>query len=146
MDTSDDLGADAALKEIGRMRQQIGRSAKWAGRMYLVWGVATVFYWSAMFFGPLTLRIVAMIAWVAMTALSLVYVYMQRVHGRGISRFQFLVALPWGAVMVGAAFFASLVPKSPSGWWLPAGIAVAVVAATPVLYAGWRLHTWERDR
>ncbi|MEV7967162.1 hypothetical protein AB0O34_14430 [Sphaerisporangium sp. NPDC088356] len=47
---------------------------------------------------------------------------------------------------VGAAFFTSLVPESPSARWSATGLAVAVAAATPVLYAGWRLHTWERER
>jgi hypothetical protein len=147
MNASESLSAGDALEEIGRMRRRVGRSAKWAGWLFLVWGVAAIFYWCAMFFALPVVRTVAVISWVGMTVLSMIYAYRQGVYGRDYSRMTCWVTIVWAGTLVGATAFGSYVlPEHPSGWWVAAGLAVAVATAVPVLYAFWRLRPWEGDR
>ncbi|MFC7386696.1 hypothetical protein [Sphaerisporangium rhizosphaerae] len=140
-----DMSAGEALAQIGRVRRSVGRSAAAMGWLYLVWGVAALLYWPAMFFASSPIPRIAGIAWLAMTALSFVYAYSLGVYGH--SRLHSRVALVWVAVMVGVALFGYYVmPERPSGWWVAAGLAAAVAAAVPVLYAAWRLRPWDGAR
>ncbi|MFC4590917.1 hypothetical protein [Sphaerisporangium corydalis] len=146
MDTTDDLSPGDALAEIGRVRRRVGRSASWTGWQYLVWGLAALCYWPAMLLGHRAVAAAAAIAWVVMTVASVVYSYRQGVYGREYVRDMHWVTNAWVVTMFGAAGFGLLMPKDPSGWWIPAALAVSVLAALPVLYAAWRLRPWERAR
>jgi hypothetical protein len=147
MNPSDDLSPAAALEEIGRMRRHVGRSAKWSCRLFLIWGVAAVFYWSAIFFGQPVVCAVAGISWVAMTVWSVVYTYRQGVYAPDYSHMTRWVTIAWIITFVGAVVFSGYVlPEHPSGWWIAAGLIVAVVTALPVLYAAWRLRPWKDAR
>ncbi|GAA3825518.1 hypothetical protein GCM10022226_52810 [Sphaerisporangium flaviroseum] len=146
MNASEELSPGDALQEIDRMRRHVGRSTRWTGWLFLIWGFSAVTYWSAMFFVP-AWRAFAGVAWLIMTILSTVYVYRQGVYGHGYTRLQGTVTIAWVITMAGAALTGMYVlPGDPSGWWIALGVTVAVVAALPVLYAGWRLRPWEGAR
>ncbi|WP_245966975.1 hypothetical protein [Sphaerisporangium album] len=145
MNAGDDLSADDALAEIGRMRRSVGRSATSMGWLYLAWGVAALLYWPAIFFAPSPVPRVAALAWMALTVLSLVYACRLGVYDR--ARMHSRVAAVWVAAMVGVALFGLyVIPEHPSGWWVAAGLAATILAALPVLYAAWRLRPWEGAR
>ncbi|GII67150.1 hypothetical protein Skr01_72350 [Sphaerisporangium krabiense] len=147
MNADGDLSAREALEAIGRVRRKVGRSATWLGWLLIVWGVAAFFYWNAMYFGSEPLQSIAGAAWVVMSLVSLVFVYMRGVYGRGSScREQFTVTLSWLATMFAAAAFAHVMPEGPTGWWIAGGVAAALVAAAPVSYFGWRLRPWAGER
>ncbi|MFC4534039.1 hypothetical protein [Sphaerisporangium dianthi] len=139
-----DMSAGDALAEIGRMRKSVGRSAASTGWLYLVWGVATLLYWPAMFFGSSPIPRVAGYAWMVMTLLTFLGAYRIGVYDR--ARMHWRVALVWVAAMVGVALFGYAMPEDPTGWWVAGGLVAPVVAALPMLYATWRLRPWEGVR
>ncbi|GII84119.1 hypothetical protein Ssi03_21090 [Sphaerisporangium siamense] len=147
MDADGDLSAREAFEAIGQVRRKVGRSAAWLGWLLIFWGVAAFVFWNAMYFGPELLREIVGVGWMVMTVVSVVYVYMRGVYGKGSScREQFAVTFSWLAAMFAAGVYADVMPEGPTGWWIPGGVAAALVAAAPVCYVGWRLRPWEGER
>ncbi|WP_214415186.1 hypothetical protein [Sphaerisporangium fuscum] len=146
MNAGEHLSVADALEEIGRMNRTVGRKARSSGWVFLLWGILSALYWSAMFFGSEVVIDVAVAVWVGWTALTFVHAFRQGVQGLGHMRTQCRVAFVWLVVFAGAAFFNQALPPEPSGWWIPAGLAVAVATALPMLYAAGKLRPWEGER
>ncbi|GII79030.1 hypothetical protein Sru01_40120 [Sphaerisporangium rufum] len=142
-----DLSADQALREIGRMRREVRRSENWAGRLFLVAGLAVILYWTAMFLLPDPAPAIAAVLWVALTGASFVYAVRQGVQGAEYRRLEWPVTFAWLATMVGAVLFGGfLLPDEPAGWWVAAALAVALCTAVPPLWAAWWLLRRKAER
>ncbi|MEO3811878.1 hypothetical protein ABGB17_23015 [Sphaerisporangium sp. B11E5] len=147
MNTSESLSAGEALEEIERVRGRVRRSGRWAGWLYLFWGISAVVYWTAMFLGPGPVKLSAAVFWGLLTIGSFAYVYRQSVYGCGLDRLQSVITFAWVGTMVGAAFAGTyLLPDDPTGWWVVAALGLAGVAAVPVLYGAWRMRPWAGER
>jgi hypothetical protein len=148
VNASEHLSADEALEQIERVRGKVRRSARWAGWLYLFWGISATVYWAAMFLGSSPVQVGAGVFWGLLTVGSFVYIYRQSVYGSGLDNaFVTRLTLAWVVTMVGAALIGTyLLPDEPTGWWVAVALAVSAAAAVPVLYGAWRLRPWAVER
>lgn len=141
MSANEKMTADDALREIGRVSDTVQRSSRWGGKWFLVMGIASAVYWTAMLFGPDSIRHVAVWGWIAFTVASCVYVFRQGVYNRLLCRLQYPIAGMYLLTMTGAMLFGMLLlPESDLGpGWIAAGLGVALLSGAPLLYGAWRL-------
>lgn len=142
MNAGDGMSPDQALSEIDRVDRRVRHSSRGAGWYFVITGLATIAYWPAMFLGDDPVPDVAAVGWVVLTVVSTVYWVRRRVHNPLVRRLNGPITGAYVVTMLAAfAFCVFVMPERPAPGWVAALVIVSVVAALPLLYAGWRVLT-----
>ncbi|MFC7644590.1 hypothetical protein ACFQX6_30760 [Streptosporangium lutulentum] len=132
-----------ALRRIDEIDRRARRPARTAGWIFVIVGLGTTLYWLTMSFGPMWAQVTAGVGWVALTVASTFYLGAMKVQDREVAwvnnptspvSIAYVVS-----VLVTFVFGMFLRPEDPSGAWITALIALAVLSGLPALYGGWRI-------
>jgi len=144
----EEIDPRGALDEIERVRANVRRSSRWAGRLLLVMGVGSIAYWAAMLLGPGAVQTVAGWGWGLFVVSAIIFAFRQGVYDPVTHRLQWPVTGLYALTTIGAVLFGLYVlPEDDRGpGWVAAAVAVSVIAGLPLIIGGWRVLHLTSDR